>query len=292
MNRLKCKPPFCGSPARIPSPQCEGRETIAVFYSPFATRQKSFRARLHGRLAFTLVELLIVIAIIALLAAMLLPVLNRARQRATTAACASNLRQLGVALNLYLQEQDHFPLATLGDGLGNCQRVLRPFVGSLVLCCPQIGKTSDRLLLSFPTNTFIYPTYGYNVLGAAWSSQPALNLGLGGDYNLNDGTYLPAPESRIQKPSQMIALGDTPAALPIPPFMAANLTPADLLWVSSPYTFPVYGAPGVGKWHAGGANMLFCDGHTEFAKQSVWMATTDGERQLWNNDNQPHEEFW
>jgi prepilin-type N-terminal cleavage/methylation domain-containing protein len=193
MNRLKCKPPFCGSPTRIPSPQCEGCETIAVFYSPFATRQKSFRARLHGRLAFTLVELLVVIAIIALLAAMLLPVLNRARQRATTATCASNLRQLGVALNLYLQEQDHFPLATLGDGLGNCQRVLRPFVGSLVLCCPQIGKTSPRLLLSFPTNTFIYPTYGYNVLGAAWSSQPAVNLGLGGDYNLNDGTYLPAP---------------------------------------------------------------------------------------------------
>jgi prepilin-type processing-associated H-X9-DG protein len=48
----------------------------------------------------------------------------------------------------------------------------------------------------------------------------------------------------------------------------------------------------VGNWHNGGANLLFCDGHVEFAKQSVWMAANDGERQLWNSDNQPHEEYW
>ena len=85
---------------------------------------------------------------------------------------------------------------------------------------------------------------------------------------------------------------DTPAALPIPADLAASLTPADLLWISSPYTFPVYGAPGVGQWHAGGANMLFCDGHTEFAKQSNWMAPTASARQHWNNDDQPHPEYW
>jgi hypothetical protein len=38
--------------------------------------------------------------------------------------------------------------------------------------------------------------------------------------------------------------------------------------------------------------MLFCDGHTEFAKQSVWMEASPDRRRLWNSDNLPHEETW
>ena len=48
----------------------------------------------------------------------------------------------------------------------------------------------------------------------------------------------------------------------------------------------------MGDWHDGGANQVFCDGHSEYAKQSVWIVATASARQRWNNDKQPHPEYW
>lgn len=58
------------------------------------------------RRAFTLIEMLVVIAIIAVLVAMLFPVFSRAREKARQAACSSNLRQIGLAFGMYVQDYD------------------------------------------------------------------------------------------------------------------------------------------------------------------------------------------
>src|SRR5262245_44586041 len=66
--------------------------------------------RSKQELAFTLIELLVVIAIIAILAALLLPALSSAKASGQSAVCKSNLRQIGIALNLYVGDPQRYPL--------------------------------------------------------------------------------------------------------------------------------------------------------------------------------------
>ena len=75
--------------------------------------------RLHSQSAFTLVELLVVLAVVATLAGMLVPTLARARSRAAEAGCRNNLRQLGLAMMLYLPDNlDVFPAVASKDAGG------------------------------------------------------------------------------------------------------------------------------------------------------------------------------
>lgn len=244
--------------------------------------------------AFTLVELLVVIAILAILAALLLPALGTAERKANITRCESNLHQLGIALELYVQEHGFYPLATSGGGLGSWHQALCCYASDAVFYCPQEQRAAAEWLQLFPTETEINAHYGYNFIGAIRRNPPPVNPGLGGNFVLDSsgGHYVPTRGGNVRAPAQMIAIGDSAAFIKPPAYAKSEMTRTNLLYIAFPFTFAAWGYTGVGNWHNGGANMLFCDGHVEYAKQSVWLAATPARRRLWNSDNQPHEECW
>jgi prepilin-type N-terminal cleavage/methylation domain-containing protein/prepilin-type processing-associated H-X9-DG protein len=134
-------------------------------------------SRFGLKLAFTLIELLVVIAIIATLAALLLPVLSRAKESGRATACLSNLHQIGLALQLYAGDnKNRLPcMSDIYPGTTNQfpgpEQVLSSQLGNLnVLRCPSDKWPSDKPLPQAQKG----PNY-FEQTGASYSWNDFLN---------------------------------------------------------------------------------------------------------------------
>ena len=253
--------------------------------------------------AFTLVELLVVIGIIAVLIAVLLPVLNRARQQAKQAQCSSNLRQMGQALGMYVNDWKYYPACwgnnTDGTAFAIWPPRLRLYLNGNqdVFYCPAqepgskwqydwsinphatranadqtgYGYKPNEPLLN-PDNPITTPfSYGYNDWGYVGAFG---DRGLGGNL---PGIMIKA--SRVRVAEDCIAIADTKGILQ----WDYNIDPGN------PDEHP-------GSLHRGGANVLFCDGHVSWYLQSDLICSDNNTypldtvqqrklAQMWNNDH-------
>ncbi len=160
------------------------------------------------RKAFTLIELLVVIAIISILAAILFPVFARARENARRVSCVSNLKQIGLGVVMYAQDNDgRYPMASNTDGSGRrWPDYIYPYVKSAqIFICPSVNSTDVA------------------ARGPAWATTPTPTgptgnyFGYGYNYQYLGNSRTPsranfpftATDSAVSAPAQTVAIADT-----------------------------------------------------------------------------------
>ena len=225
---------------------------------------------------FTLIELLVVIAIIAILAAILFPVFARAREKARQTSCLSNLKQVGTAMLMYIQDYDERygqSMSGTSAGTTTVYHELMPYMkNAQILECPsnpdEITMAAMSALLGGLGAPPIAPlgtpgvSYIYNT--AVWE-----------DGNLT-GPTAPIKDAEIPRPSETMSLGD------------GNLEVAP-----NQFNTPIMGT------HNEMANAVFCDGHAKVVKcvetSSTYIDLEGETHNLWRIQGGPYNgrtEFW
>ena len=264
--------------------------------------------------AFTLIELLVVIAIIAILAAILFPVFATAREKARQTACASNLKQIGIAMVQYYQDYDEFlpmgdsnaggnagvclaayPAPLFNNSLNQIQPMwmgyIYPYTKSTdIYYCGSgpTAKDSTNWTAAKINNAQIAYGYTYNpeVLLQPFLTSPAGggNATFNVDCSIASGAVPVESVSKIGSPATVVMLADRGesdrASMPdVSPGITAH-TAMSVTLVGSSTPGNAQGTNPASR-HSGGANMMYCDGHVKWMTLTQFVGQSPG---ILNND--------
>ncbi len=205
---------------------------------------------------FTLIELLVVIAIIAILAAILFPVFARARENARRSSCSSNIKQIGLGFQQYLQDYDEkFPQAVAGTtNAAGWAIQMQPYLkSSQIFQCPSETNSPANVDASVPA------TYGNAGYTDYW-----YNSALSGK-----------SQAQVDQVSSTVINGDGTNGTASYVYNGTNSTGVTTTSVST--TLPVAGTAGAkatidtgafGLRHLDGVNYGFADGHVKWLKSA------------------------
>ena len=235
-------------------------------------------------LCFTLIELLIVIAIIAILAGMLMPALNQARQMAFATACRSNLKQYALGLASYTSESNEYLCYgyNSSSSASTFNHILYPYIFNRPLKLDGYSSTKpvNVKLYQCPAAKYkhVYYTlmssYGYNYSGVISTSPTQTILG----YKSSTENNPPTKTGQIKQPSAVFFFGD------------GRLNITSNLWGDNP-AYP-NNAPGSDPsefvpWrHQKQVNILYGDGHAASRRVSPEIRVTTNEGKLFWNGQQ------
>ena len=204
--------------------------------------------------AFTLIELLVVIAIIGILAAMLLPVLSKAKQRAWTASCNSNLHQIGLGMKMYADDNEAYYPESGGDIYWNAADATTKKQSWMQQIVSYAGGTN---VFNCPGNVLLPPQYQgpfnyFNGCNAAF-------IAAGNEFASVNG-------SKIKFPVAFVLGGDTAGT--VDGRIIFDPLDAD----KDDYTQNCIGGAADDSlteyWqiHSKGQNVMFADGHSKWSK--------------------------